>query len=242
MSSLLGNARIEDVSLRDLERICKEAEKFKMELILMGGYAVRAYTKERRWRFTKDIDFITRKRDLTALHGVFDLLKYTFEKTEYGVKGSKKIDNESIQLHISVDKVIDWSTGLEYLLPEDIFKNAVKSSIKPYFEENVGMEIGIKVAPVEDVLIMKLMTERIRDHFDAITIIMDSFEKLDLKRFLKNSKHSNLDEHLRKRLNILLADIKKGTIKRLWKEFTGKEFLREQEVMLKDRIGKLLKI
>jgi predicted nucleotidyltransferase component of viral defense system len=209
---------------------------------LIGGYAVRAYTKERSWRFTKDIDFITRKRDLTALHGVFDLLKYTFEKTEYGVKGSKKIDNESIQLHISVDKVIDWSTGLEYLLPEDIFKNAVKSSIKPYFEENVGMEIGIKVAPVEDVLIMKLMTERIRDHFDAITIIMDSFEMLDLKRFWKNSKHSNLDEHLRKRLNILLADIKKGTIKRLWKEFTGKEFLREQEVMLKDRIGKLLKI
>jgi hypothetical protein len=45
VSSLLGNARIEDVSLMDLERICKEAEKFKMELILMGGYAVRAYTK-----------------------------------------------------------------------------------------------------------------------------------------------------------------------------------------------------
>jgi hypothetical protein len=45
-----------------------------------------------------------------------------------------------------------------------------------------------------------------------------------------------------KRLNTLLADIKKGTIKKLWKEFTGREFLREQEVMLKDRIGKLLKI
>jgi hypothetical protein len=57
------------------------------------------------------------------------------------------------------------------------------------------MEIGIKVAPIEDVLIMKLMAERIRDHFDAITIIMDSFEILDLKRFWKNSKHSNLDEH-----------------------------------------------
>jgi predicted nucleotidyltransferase component of viral defense system len=70
VSNLLGNARIEDVSLRDLERICKEAEKFKMELILMGGYAVRAYTKERSWRFTKDIDFITRKRDLTALRAM----------------------------------------------------------------------------------------------------------------------------------------------------------------------------
>jgi len=233
-------SKVEEVSLKDLERIDEEAKKFQIDLIVIGGYAVRAFTNERSWRFTKDIDFITTRRDLTALRGVFELLKYSFEKTDYGVKGSKKINNESIELHISVDKVIDWSTGLEYILPEDIFSEANKASIKPYFEENKEIEISVKVAPIEDVLIMKLMTERTRDHFDAITIIFDSFEKLNAKRFWTNRGQSNLDQHIRKRLNSFLADIKKGLIKKLWKEFTGREFIREQEVSLKERINKLL--
>ena len=99
------------------------------------------------------------------------------------------------------------------------------------------------MASIEDVLIMKLMTEktvRIRDHFDAIAIILDNFEKLDAKRFWANSKQSNIDQHIRERLTSFLADIKKGLVKKLWKEFTEREFIREQEVTLKERIKKLL--
>jgi predicted nucleotidyltransferase component of viral defense system len=233
-------SRIEVVSLKDLERIDYEAKRFQIDLILIGGYAVRAYTEPRSWRFTKDIDFITTRRDLTALRGVFELLTYGFERTEFGVKGSKKINRESIELHISLDKVIDWSTGLEYKLAEDIFTKATRMNIKASLEENRDLEVGIKVAPIEDVLIMKLMTERTRDHFDAIAIILDSFEKVNVQRFWADSKQSNLDQQLRKRLNSLLADLKKGLVKKLWKEFTAKEFIREQEVTLKERINNLL--
>jgi predicted nucleotidyltransferase component of viral defense system len=236
-----NKGKIEEVSLKDLKRIYEEAKKFGLNLILIGGYAVRAFTNERSWRVTKDIDFIATRKDLPALRGVFNLLKYSFEKTEYGVKSSKKVNKESIELHISVDKVIDWSTGLEYLLPKDIFKRAVEAHIKPYFEENKEIEVSVKVASMEDVLIMKLMTDRTRDQFDAVTIIMNSFEKLNMKRFWENSEQSHLDQHIRKRLNSLLVDVKKGIIKRLWEEFTGRNFVREQEVTLKDRINKLLK-
>jgi len=96
-----------EVSLKELERIDQEAKKFQINLIVIGGYAVRAFTEPRSWRSTKDIDFITTRKDLTALRGVFELLRYNFEKTDFGVKGSKKISNESIELHISVDKVTD---------------------------------------------------------------------------------------------------------------------------------------
>ena len=233
-------SKIETVSLGDLERIDREARNFQINLVLIGGYAVRAFTYERSWRFTKDIDFITTRRDLTALRGVFELLKYNFEKTDFGVKGSKKINLETIELHISIDKVIDWSTGLEYMLPEDIFTKANKMDIKASFEENKDLKVSVKVAPVEDVLIMKLMTERTRDHFDAIALILDSFEKLDAKRFWANCKQSNLDQHIRKRLNSFLADLKRGLVRKMWKEFTGRNFIREQEVTLKGRINKLL--
>ncbi len=233
-------SKTEVVSLKDLERIDQKAKNFQINLILIGGYAVRAYTYPRSWRFTKDVDFITTRRKLAALRGVFELLEYSFEKTDFGVKGSKKINLESIELHISVDKVIDWSTNLEYILPEDIFTKANKINIKASFEENKDLKVGATVAPIEDILIMKLMTERTRDHFDAIAMILDSFKRLNMKRFWANCKQSNLNQHIRKRLNSFLADIKKGLVKKLWKEFTGREFIREQEITLKERINKLL--
>ncbi len=236
-------SKIEKVSLEDLASIDQESKKFQIDLIVIGGYATRTFTEPRSWRFTKDIDFITTKKDLTALRGVFELLQYSFEKTDFGVKGSKRINNETIELHVSVDKVIDWSTDLEYKLPEDIFRKANRMNVQPYFEENKKTAVSVKVAPIEDVLIMKLMTEkteRIRDHFDAIAIILDNFEKLNVKRFWANSKRSTLDQHIRERLNSFLADIKKGLVKKIWKEFTEREFVREQEVKLKERIKKLL--
>jgi len=156
------------------------------------------------------------------------------------VKGSKKINLESIELHISVDKVIDWSTNLEYKLPKDIFTKANRMSVRAPFEESKDLKVSVRVAPLEDVLIMKLMTERTRDHFDAIAITLDSFEKVNAKRFWSSSKQSNLDQHIRKRLNSFLADLRKGLVKKLWKEFTGREFIREQEVTLKERINRLL--
>ena len=233
-------SKIEVISLKDLERIDEEAKNFQIDLILIGGYAVRAYTNPRSWRFTKDIDFITTRRNLTALRGVFELLGYDFEQTEFGVKGSKKINITSLELHISVDKVIDWSTKLEYKLPEDIFSKASKTNVKASLEEDKGLEVSVKVAPIEDVLVMKLMTERSRDRFDAIAIIIDSFERVDVLRFWANSEQSNLAQHTRKRLKSVLADIKKGLVKKLWTEFTEREFIREQEVTLREKINKLL--
>ena len=94
------------------------------------------------------------------------------------MKGSKKVNKNSIELHVSVDKVIDWSTGREYKLPEDIFARADSVIVKASLEENMGLEVCVKVAPVEDVVIMKLMTERPRDRFDAIAVILDSLPNI----------------------------------------------------------------
>lgn len=235
----MEKSETESISLKDLERINEEAKKFEIDLILIGGYAARAYTEPRSWRYTKDIDFIATKKDLTGLRGVFSALEYYFDLKEYGVKGSKKINLESIDLHISIDKVIDWSTGLEYILPGDSFEKAREMNVKASFE---GLEIRVKVAPIEDVVIMKLMTERRRDRFDAVAIILDSFEKLDLKRFVANCEQSGLTQHIKKKLESILADRKKDLIKELWKEFTERQFIRKQEVELKAKVTKLLQV
>ena len=233
-------SRLESISLEDLERLNETARKFQVDLILIGGYAVRAYTDPSSWRFTKDMDFLTTSRDLGALHGIFDLLGYGFERTEFGVRGSKMVDGDSIDLHISVDKVIDWSTEREYKLPEDIFVKANEINVRASLEENRGLEVSVKVAPVEDVVIMKLMTERPRDHFDAIAIILDSFDALDVLRFRKICDQDDLSRHIRRRLESVLADIRKGLVKELWREFTGRRFIRQQGVDLRAKINKLV--
>jgi predicted nucleotidyltransferase component of viral defense system len=233
---------LEEASLADLARINDEAKNFGIDLILIGGYAVRSYTDTRSWRFTKDIDFITSRKDLSGLRGVLYLLKYGFGKTEYGVKGNKKINSESIDLHIAVDKVIDSSTGLQYMLPEDIFSKANEMEIKASFEENTNVKVSAMVAPIEDVLVMKLMTERERDHFDAIAMILDHYDKVNMYRFWANCRQSDLNQHIRERLNSLLRDLKNGVVRKLWKELTGRTFIREQEVTLKRRINELLEI
>ncbi len=231
--------KLEAASLNDLLKIELEAKRFGIDLVLIGGYAVRAYTNERSWRFTKDMDFITTRKDLTALRGVFKVLGYSFEKTEFGVKGRKKINANDIKLDIAVDKVIDWSCGKEYLLPADVFKKSNLMDIVESHEENKGLGAKMAVAPIEDMILMKLMTERPRDHFDAIAMIIDSFDKIDLPRFAKICKESGLRSHIRDRLESVLADTKKGLTKKLWREQTEREFIRQQEVTLKERVNML---
>jgi len=232
--------RLESISLRDLESINEAAQNFQIGLILIGGYAVRAYTNPRSWRFTKDMDFITTSKDLGALRGVLDLLEYSSERTEFGLKGRKKVNKNSVELHVSVDKVIDWSTGREYKLPEDVFARADSVSVKASLEENMGLEVNVKVAPVEDVVIMKLMTERPRDHFDAIAIILDSFDDLDMLKFKENCNQDDLSRHICNRLESVLADLRRGLVKELWREYTRREFIRQQRVDLRVKINKLI--
>jgi hypothetical protein len=231
--------KLEAASLNDLSRIELEAKRFGIDLVLIGGYAVRGYTNQRSWRFTKDMDFITTRKDLTALRGVFKVLGYSFEETEFGVKGRKKINANDIKLDIAVDKVIDWSSGKEYLLPADIFKKSGMMDIIESHEENKGLGVKASVAPLEDMILMKLMTERPRDRFDAIAMIIDSFGRIDLPRFARICREYGLGNHIIDRLESVLADTKRGLTKKLWREQTEREFIREQEVALKDRVNRL---
>ena len=66
------NSMVEKTNLLDLEEINKEAEKYEIDLILIGGNSVRAYTESRSWRFTKDLDFITTSTKLGLLYGVLN--------------------------------------------------------------------------------------------------------------------------------------------------------------------------
>jgi len=234
---------VEKTNLLNLEEIMSEAEKFDIDLILIGGNSVRAYTESRSWRFTKDLDFITTSKNLGLLYGMFNALGYNVEKTEYGLAGSKNITDEySIELHISVDKVIDWSTSETYYLPEDIFKLSISVPVKASLEENKGLEVVARCAPIEDVVIMKLMTARSRDHFDSVAIIIDSFDRLDLSRFKRICEKNELIKTIKERIESLIVDNRKGVIAKLWRDNTGLTFIATRQNDLRKKLRALLEI
>lgn len=236
------NSIVEKTNLLDLEEINKEAEKYEIDLILIGGNSVRAYTESRSWRFTKDLDFITTSTKLGLLYDVLNNLGYNTMKTDYGLKGSKINEKYSIELHISVDKVIDWSTGKTYILPEDIFELSKSVPIKASFEENQELEVVAKSAPIEDVVIMKLMTARPRDHFDSVAIILDSFDKLDISRFKRICEKNELIKTIKERIESLIVDNRKGVIAKLWKQNTGLTFIATRQNDLRKKLRVLLEI
>ena len=68
----MSEGRIERKSLEDLKAVLKEAHNQSIKLVIMGGYAVAAYT--RGYRSTKDIDLVADKPALGKLKGLLTSL------------------------------------------------------------------------------------------------------------------------------------------------------------------------
>ena len=105
----MNEEQVESRSLTDLARIFQEARKLGIGLVLIGGYAVAAYT--RGYRYTKDIDLVADKPTIGRLKGLLSGLGYSIRDTEFGIAGSKRVNKDFIDLHISVGKIHDISTG-----------------------------------------------------------------------------------------------------------------------------------
>ncbi len=235
------NKLLEQESFKDLAMIEKEIKEWNIKIVLIGGYAVRAFTNRDSWRVTKDMDFMTAKKDKGILNSFLRFKNYNCEFTEFGLRGARKINNESINLHMAVDKIYDASTGKTYYIPDDFFEKSVKRNLLALFEENkeFGLEAG--VAPLEDCVVMKLMTKRPRDHFDALAMVQDNFDLINQSRLKDICKHSDLTEHIIKRLEEKIGDIKRREFEKVWREFTEKTPTMKQLTELRKRLLELLK-
>jgi hypothetical protein len=96
----MNEEEVERKSLGDLRVVLEAARKEGIRLLIIGGYAVGAYT--RGYRYTKDIDLVADKPTLGKLKGLMRELDYSIRDTEFGIAGKKKLNGGFIDLHISV--------------------------------------------------------------------------------------------------------------------------------------------
>ncbi len=235
------NKQLEQESFKGLAMIEREIKEWNIEMVLIGGYAVRAFTNRDSWRVTKDMDFVIAKKDKGILNSFLRFKNYNCEFTEFGLRGSRKINKNSIDLHIAVNKIYDVSTGKTYYIPDDFFKKSAKRKLSALFEENKKFELEASVAPLEDCIVMKLMAKRPRDHFDALAIVQDNFDLINQNRLKNICKHSDLIEHIIKRLEEKIGDIKRRQFEEVWKEFTGKTLTMKQQTELRKKLLQILK-
>jgi hypothetical protein len=120
----MNDIELEYKSLQDLKKITEEAKKWGIRLVIIGGYAIRAYIKG--YRFTKDIDLVITKEALGKLKVLLQYLGYAYRETEFGIAGSKKFNEGFIDLHVSIENILDISTGTSIPVTEDLFKEAYR--------------------------------------------------------------------------------------------------------------------
>jgi predicted nucleotidyltransferase len=215
---MMREEEVERKSLEDLETVLKETRKKGIKLVIIGGYAVAAYT--RGYRYTKDIDLVADKPTLGKLKGLLKSLDYSIRDTEFGIAGAKKLNSELIDLHMSVGKIYDMSTGKEYPVDSSFFKNANRLTVKGYISKNTSLKAA--VVELETLIILKTMpVRRNKDVVDLLSLLRDKRKDIDLDTLAQRAKSADLTAHLLDRIRDYAKRLRDDELDKVWFEMTG---------------------
>jgi len=131
---------------------------------LIGGLAVRSYS--RRKRYTHDIDLTISKRDKANLITILKRMGFAYQdETAFeGVKATRRVGDVTVEIHIAVERLWDMRSGREYAWPLGVTEIAI---------DDQG-SFTVPVVLVEELLILKLLPLRDRDVADVIGLILDN--------------------------------------------------------------------
>jgi hypothetical protein len=214
----MSEEEVEKRSLQDLDTILQAARKLGIRLVLIGGYAVAAYTHG--YRYTKDIDLVADKPAVGRLKGLLRSLSYSIRETEFGLAGSKRLNKGFIDLHISVGRIYDVSTGKEYPVDSSLFKNAKHLTVKGYISKTSSLKAP--VVDLETLIVMKTMTvRRDKDTMDLLSLFRDRRDGIDITLVAERAKAADLVEHLLDRIRDYARRLREGELDEVWFNVTA---------------------
>jgi hypothetical protein len=214
----MNEDELERLRLQDLQRIFSAARKLGVKLVLIGDYAVASYTRD--YRYTKDIDLVADRLTVGKLRGLLKTLGYSVRPTELGIAGSKALNEEFIDLHISVGKIWDASTGKEFPVDSSFFKNAKHMEIKAYHYK--GSSLRAAVVDLETLVVLKSMTVgRQKDQVGLLSLLRDKGHEIDLAFVTQRAKSAGLSRHLLNRVGDYSTRLRNGELDRVWFSVTG---------------------
>lgn len=236
---------VERESLKDLKVIVEKAEEWDIETVVIGGYGVRAFTNA--YRHTKDIDMVVAKEEKGKFIALLKDLDYETRKTEFGLAASKKFDSDFIDVHISVGKIYDISTGHSYPITKQIFEEKTGLLVRSRYDENRKFDTIAPIVELNTLVILKMIPKGRpeKDAIDIISLILDQQQRINITKIAKECKGAGLVDHIRSQIQEFAGKINSGEMGRVWSEVTGtrlsgvqiraiQKFLRGLDVNLKN--------
>jgi hypothetical protein len=225
---------VERSSLGDLATILHEAKKLGIRLLLIGGYAVTAYT--RGYRYTKDIDLVAEKPGVGKLKGLLRGRGYAVTDTEFGLKGTKRLNQDFVDLHISVGEVYDASSGKRYPIDRALFRRPPRLVVRGFYARTTAIE-KVPVVDLETLVFLKLMPlGREKDAVDVISLLLDKSRELDTKLLTQRASTAGFREELLARVRDFASRLRGGEADKIWFNETAVKLLHVD----KRNIGRLL--
>ena len=212
---------LEQELLRNLAQIITRSEELECHPLLIGGYAVRAYARMRK-RFTEDLDLVISRHDQGNFIAALKALGYEYrpETAFGGIKATKPVAGRSLELHISIDKVWDISSDKTYPLPEDTFASVQLRPVEPYSEGSETI-VQAPVIPLEDLLILKLMTLRELDTVDTIALLLENPKQINIASYRRKVVTAELTQHINARIEAISQLLRSGQADEVWKKYMG---------------------
>lgn len=220
----MANPKPEDVereSLKDLKIIVKNAKGWRVETVVIGGYAVRAFTNA--YRHTKDIDMAVAKKERGKFTALLKGLGYELRGTEFGLAASKKFDSDFIDVHISVGKIYDISTGNSYPITKQLFDEKNDLLVRSRYAENRKFDTTAPIVDLNTLIILKLIPKGRpeKDAIDIISLILDQRERIDISKIVKQCKETVLTDHIRSQIQEFAKKVNDGEMDKVWSGVTG---------------------
>lgn len=232
----MSEEEVERRSLQDLDTILQAARELGIELVLIGGYAVAAYTRGH--RYTKDIDLVADKPSVGRLKGLLKSLSYSIRDTEFGLAGSKRLNKGFIDLHISVGRIYDVSTGKEYPVDSSLFKNAKRLTVKGYISKTSSLKAP--VVDLETLIVLKTMTAgRDKDTVDLLSLFRDRRDDIDITLVAERAKAADLVQHLLDRIRDYARRLREGELDEVWSNTTATRLPHTEKRQIAGLLSKL---
>lgn len=221
MSDKIKPEDVERESLKDLKILFEKSKEWEIDMVVIGGYAVRAFTNA--YRHTKDIDMAIGKEEQGKFIALLKSEGYVTEKANFGLRANKKFDSDFIAVHISVGKIEDISSGHFYPINSELFEEGKIMLIKSRYPANKKFDTDAPIVDLNTLLILKLMPKGRpeKDWIDIISLIFDQSEVIDYSDIVKKCKGAKVTEHILSQIQGLAKDVNNGNMSRIWSSVTG---------------------
>ena len=241
--------KMEDVereSLKDLKVLVKKSKEWTIDMVVIGGYAVRAFTNA--YRHTKDIDMVISKEEQGNFTALLKSLDYELRDTEFGLAATKKFNSDFIDIHISVGKIYDISSGLSYPITKQLFEESKFMLVSARYKSNKQFETDAPIIDLNTLMILKSMPKGRpeKDAIDITSLIIDQSQVIDIPTIVKRCQETSLTDHILSQIQEFAKKLNNNEMSKIWSGVTGtkmtglqiksiQKFLRDLDRGLKGR-------